>query len=369
MVDSYSENLWEFISASRKFGLQTIIETNLRTQEGKLIKRPLGSPKRLPNLNSIMFNFAQVHTHPTDEKFFPDTKVLIGPSAKKPLELQMPIIIAPMAYGFSLSEKAKIALAKGSKLAGIATSTGEGPFLPSERQAANKLIIQYNKGPWSKSEQILKQADMIEIYFGQGATGGVGHFIDEKEIDWVVKKRMGLSMGQQGVVHANFPGFNKPDYLIELIKYLKGITGGVPVGAKIAAGKYLEKDLEILLEAGADFITIAGAEAGAKNAPPILEDDFGLPSLWALCRASKYLEKQKVKDKVSLLITGGLATPGDFLKAVALGADAVYIGSIALFAMAHTQVLKAFPWEPPPDVVFFKGKYQNQLFFSAIIEL
>jgi len=72
---------------------------------------------------------------------------------------------------------------------------------------------------------------------------------------------------------------------------------------------------------------------------------------------------------VSLLITGGLATPGDFLKAVALGADAVYIGSIALFAMAHTQVLKAFPWEPPPDVVFFKGKYQNQLFFSAIIEL
>jgi glutamate synthase domain-containing protein 2 len=149
--------------------------------------------------------------------------------------------------------------------------------------------------------------------------------------------------------------------LKSLVDQLKSITEGVPIGAKIAAGKFLEKDMQILVEAGVDFITVDGAEAGTKNTPPILEDDFGLPLFWALCRAGSFIEKNNLKNKVSLLVSGGLSTPGDFLKAIALGADGVYIGSIALFAMAHTQVLKAMPWEPPPEVVFFKGKYQHKL--------
>jgi len=362
MVDKYPENLWEFVSASRKFGLQTIVETNLRTQEGKMIKRPLGSPKKFPNLNNVMFNFAQLHILPTDEGIIPDTRVTIGSCAKKPLELKMPILIAPMAYGLSLSEKAKVALAKGSALAGTATNTGEGPFLPSEREAADKLILQYNRGKWNKSKEILQAADMIEIYFGQGSTGGVGHYIDDKEIDWLVRQRMGLKWGEKGVIHATLPEIGMhPQALRNLIEELKEITGGVPIGGKIAAGKNIEKDLEILAEAQVDFITVSGAEAGTKNAPPILEDDFGLPLFWALCRANTFLNKHNLKNKISLLVSGGLAVPGDFLKAIALGADAVYIGSIALFAMSHTQVLKALPWEPPPEVIFFKGKYQHKL--------
>ncbi|KJS82511.1 MAG: glutamate synthase [Peptococcaceae bacterium BICA1-8] len=361
MVDKYPENLWEFVSASRKFGLQTIVETNLRTQEGKMIKRPLGSPKKFPNLNNVMFNFAQLHTLPTDEGIIPDTTVTIGPCAQKPLQLKMPIMIAAMAYGLSLSEKAKVALAKGSALAGIATNTGEGPFLPSERQAADKLILQYNRGKWSKSKEVLQAADMIELYFGQGATGGVGHYIENKEIDWLVRQRMGLKWREKGVIHAALPQIRNPQGLKKLIEELREITGGVPIGGKIAAGKNLERDLEILADAQVDFITVSGTEAGTKNAPTILEDDFGLPLFWALCRASTFLNKHNLKDKISLIVEGGLATPGDFLKAIALGADAVYIGSIALFAMSHTQVLKALPWEPPPEVVFFKGKYQNKL--------
>jgi len=362
MIDSYPENLWEFVSASRKFGLQTIVETNLRTEAGKIITRPLGTPKKLPSLNNVVFNFAQLHTLPTDEGIIPDTTVIIGPGAQKPLVLKIPIIIGGMAYGLSLSEKAKIALAKGSSLAGTATNTGEGPFLASERRAADKLILQYNRSKWNKSENVIKQADMIEIYFGQEATGGVGHYVDNNEVDRRVRKRMGLKGGETGVIHATLSRIsNEYQGLKDLVAELKEITGGVPVGGKIAAGKYLEKDLEILAEAEVDFITVAGAEAGAKNAPPILEDDFGLPLFWALCRSNKFLEKHNLKNKISLLVTGGLATPGDFLKAIALGADAVYIGSIALFAMAHTQVLKAMPWEPPPEIVFFKGKFQHKL--------
>ncbi|NLT94543.1 MAG: FMN-binding glutamate synthase family protein [Clostridia bacterium] len=362
MTDPYVENLWEFLSVARKYGLQTIVETNLRTEAGSIIHRPLGSPKKFPNLQGVMFNFAQLNTFPTDEGIIPDTSVIIGPCAQKPLEIKIPVLITAMAYGLSLSEKAKIALAKGSSLAGTATNTGEGPFLESERKAADKLILQYGRGKWSKEPEVLKKADMIEIYFGQGASGGVGHYIDDKEIDWLVRKRMGLKRGEKGVVHAAFPNISN-DYksLKDLVLELRTITGGVPIGAKIAAGKYLEKDLEILIEAGVDFVTVAGAEAGTKNTPPILEDEFGLPLFWALCRTAAFFEKNKLKGKVSLLISGGLTTPGDFLKAIALGADAVYIGSIALFAMAHTQVLKPMPWEPPPEVVFFKGKYQHKL--------
>lgn len=362
MTDPYTENLWEFVSASRKYGLQTIIETNLRTQAGSVIKRPLGTPKKFPNLNSVMFNFAQLETLPTDEGIIPNTSVVIGPCAKKPMEIKMPILISAMAYGLSLSEKSKVALAKGSSLAGIATNTGEGPFLESERKAANKLILQYSRAKWKKSPEILKKADMIEIYFGQGASGGIGHYVNDSEINWFVRKRMGLQWGEQGVIHATFPEISN-DYrgLKSLVDQLKSITEGVPIGAKIAAGKFLEKDMQILVEAGVDFITVDGAEAGTKNTPPILEDDFGLPLFWALCRAGSFIEKNNLKNKVSLLVSGGLSTPGDFLKAIALGADGVYIGSIALFAMAHTQVLKAMPWEPPPEVVFFKGKYQHKL--------
>ncbi|MFZ5753083.1 MAG: FMN-binding glutamate synthase family protein [Bacillota bacterium] len=361
MVDSYSENLWEFVSASRKVGLQTIVETNLRAQKGKMINRPLGSPKTFPNLDGIMFNCAQLHRLPTDEGTDIDTRVVIGPSAKKPLKIEMPIIISGMAYGLALSAKAKIALAKGSTMAGTATNTGEGAFLPAERKAAAKLILQYNRGKWSKSEKILKQADMIEIHLGQGARAGVGHKIEDKQINWKIKRMLGLRWGERAIIHANFPGIKEPNYLYHLVKYLREVTEGVPIGVKLAASKYIEEDLEIALEAGIDVIALDGSEAATKGTAPVLQDDFGLPTLFALTRATNYFQKHGLKDKVSLIMAGGLATPGNFLKAIALGADAVYIGSIALFAMSHTQVLKSIPWEPPTGVVFYKGKFQHKL--------
>jgi len=146
-----------------------------------------------------------------------------------------------------------------------------------------------------------------------------------------------------------------------LIRYLRELTGGVPIGAKIAAGNDLEKDLEILVEAGVDFIAIDGAEAATKGSPPILQDDFGIPTVFAVNRAAHFLLEQGVKDKVSLIVGGGLYTPGSFMKMLALGADAVYIGTIALFAMAHTQVLKAMPFEPPPQVVFAQSHFADRL--------
>lgn len=362
MIDPFSENLWEFVSAARKTGLQNIVETNLRGQSGQIIRRPLGSPKKIPDFDGIMFNFAQLHRLPTDEGMPIDTRVTIGPCARRPMQIDMPIMIAGMAYALSLSAKTKIALAKGSKAVGTATNTGEGPFLPGERKAAGKLIIQYNRGKWNKSAEILKQADMIEIYIGQGATGGVGYYIDDKEIDWKIRNMMGLGWGEKGVVHSALPGIKEnKDKLRDLVTYLKEITRGVPVGVKMAASKYLEEDLRIACASGVDFLTLDGSNAGSKGTAPILQDDFGLPTLFAVVRAANFLKKHELNNKVSLIVSGGLVTPGDYLKAIALGANAVYIGTIALFAMSHTQVLKPFPWEPPPELIWYKGKYQSKL--------
>ncbi|MBT9158323.1 MAG: Glutamate synthase (NADPH) large chain [Firmicutes bacterium] len=141
---------------------------------------------------------------------------------------------------------------------------------------------------------------------------------------------------------------------------MRGITGGVPIGAKIAAGMDIEQDITFLVKSGVDFIAIDGAEAATKGSSPTLQDDFGLPTVMALCRAVRQLEKLRARERVSLIVAGGLFTPGDFLKAMALGADAVYIGTAALFAVAHTQTLKALPYEPPTEVVWYTGRYASR---------
>jgi glutamate synthase domain-containing protein 2 len=360
MVDPYHENLWEPISASRKVGVQNIVEANLRSQYGKVIKRPLGSPKKFPDFENVMFNVAQLHRLPVDEKQPIDTAVTIGPNAQKPLQIKMPIMISGMAYALALSAKTKIALAKGSSLAGTATNTGEGAFLPAERKAADKLIIQYSRGEWTKSEDVFRQADAVEIHLGQGAGAGVGSIIPSKELTWTSKRAMGVKWGKRAFIHSTIPGMWHKNQMPRLVSLLREVSGGVPVGIKIAASKYIEKDLEIALGAGVDYIVLDGAQAGTKGSPPMLQDDFGLPTLFALARATKYLEKHKYKDKISLILSGGFYNPGQMLKALALGADAVYVGAIALFAVSHTEVLKAIPLEPPTSVVFATGKSRRK---------
>ncbi|MGI6330804.1 MAG: FMN-binding glutamate synthase family protein [Zhaonellaceae bacterium] len=360
MTDMYDENLWEFVSASTRVGLQNIVETNLRSEQGKVIERPLGSPRKFPSINSLTFNFAQLKSFPTPGDVPIDMSVTIGPEAAKPLHLKTPIIVSGMAYGYALSEAFKIALAKGASAAGTATNTGEGAWLDSERKAADKLILQYNRGSWSKEIHILQQADAIEIQLGQGAIGGVAHFMTSTNLNKKLRKAYGLLPGEHVVVHSRAPEINNPRELYNLVSRLRKITGGVPIGVKIGAGKYLEADLDMAVSSGVDYVAICGAEAATKGSPPILQDDFGLPTVFVLARAGRFWREQGLKGKVSLIAAGKLLTPGDFLKAIALGADAVYVGTMALFATAHTQVLHSIPFEPPTQVAWYNGKSQNK---------
>lgn len=358
-TNQYDENLWGFITSIDRIGLLKSIENSLRTESGHLIERPFGSPKVFPSLDRLMFSYAQVNTLPTTEDTLIDTSVVIGKNARKPLHLSLPIMISGMAFGIALTKNVKISLAKGAALAGTAYNTGESGLLPAERRAADQLILQYNRGHWRKSPEILKQADAIELQFGQGAIGGTFHALYPDKITRALRRQFEVKRGEPIIAHARIPGINQPQDLIKTVRELREITQGIPIGAKLGAGDELEKDIAWCLEAELDYIAIDGAEAASKGSPPILLDDFGLPTMVALVRAVNYLDKVQAKDKINVIISGKMLTPADFLKALALGADAVYIGSAAIFAAIHSRILKALPFEPPSQVAWYDGKYSK----------
>ncbi|HEX6972198.1 MAG TPA: FMN-binding glutamate synthase family protein, partial [Limnochordia bacterium] len=317
--------------------------------------------KGLSPFARLMFDARSLYRFPLPEDEPIRTDVVLGPLAGRPLRTAIPLLITGMAYGFALSEQAKIALAKGAAAVGTATNTGEGPYLESERKAARYLIVQYCRGEIERPREVLEKADMIEIQLGQGAVAALGRVRRPPEVDARLSRALGLPPGKRSVSHARFPHMHRPEDLADLVASLRQVTNGVPIGVKLPAGQHLEEELAVAVEAGVDVIALDGADGATKGSPPLLQDDFGLPTLHALCRAARYFEEHDLRGKVSLIISGGLFTPGDFLKALALGADAIYVGTIALWALTHTQVWHALPWEPPTQVVFYRGKHAHRL--------
>ena len=357
--DSYTENLFEWIPVTKKEGLINMIENVMRATQGKPPERPWGSHLHLSPWEKLLFNPVHLYRFPTQEDVKISTSVTIGKGANKPLKISIPLMIAGMSFGGALSKNAKIALAKGASMAGTATNTGEAGLMEEEREAATLLIGQYNRGGWLNTPDKYCRLDAIEIQLGQGAQGSTSQTTVASKIGQEYRDVYGLVEGEDAIAHSRLPGINSTKQFKELVRRLKDETD-VPVGLKIAATHYLEQEIQVALEAGVDFITIDGAEAGTHAAAPILEDDLGLPTLYAVSRASKYLSKKGAVN-VSLIAAGGLANPGQYLKAMALGADAVYIGTAAITALLGEQMTKTSPFEPPSDLVIYNAKMTDQL--------
>ncbi|WP_241236319.1 FMN-binding glutamate synthase family protein [Brevibacillus marinus] len=360
MSDTYAENLLEMLPAFLRMKPHLVFENSLRAHSGKVIERPFGSPRRFPHFDQLVFSPAQVHHFPTELDTAIDVTLTIGPRARRPLRIDIPLLLGGMGFGVGVSAKLRHALALGASQAGTAINSGHGPLLPEERSLAKHLIVQYHTAYWARFPEALQKADAVEIRFGQGALAGVGVTLPAQEIAGAARELMRLPEGVDGVIPSRHPELLVPEDLPKLVRHLREITSGVPIGVKMSAGKYLERDLERAVSAGVDFISIDGGQAGTKAAPPILQDDFGLPTIYALCRAVRFLENNKLKDRVTLLVGGSFFTPGDCLKAIALGADGVYLGTAALWAMTHTQVAKAVPWEPPTQLVYYGGKLEHR---------
>ncbi|AGA70481.1 glutamate synthase family protein [Desulfitobacterium dichloroeliminans LMG P-21439] len=360
LEDPFSENLLELWSAVRRTSFQNIIHISMRAETGKIIKRPLGSPKPFNHYDNLLFVPAQLVRSPIEVSVPVDLSVTLGPKAEKPMTLPIPLLIGGMGFGVGLSEQAKVALAKAAKELGTATNSGEGPFLAEERKAAGKFIWQVSRHDYGRDPQGIAAADMIEVQMGQGARMG-GHVIEPHEIKGKAQKIMGISPVSSLKGYATFPDITSPQDWPRFIRDLRKEVGGKPIGLKLMGGGRLEADLAIAIEAGFDVICVGGSQGGTAASSPTISDDFGMPSINNLVRTQRYLKEQGVRHEVSLIAAGGYATPGECLKALALGADAIYVGTVPLFALVHKQIGKVMPWEPLTQLVYYNSKYKNRL--------
>lgn len=358
--DQYTENLIEMIPSAQKVGITNLLEIAMRAKQGTPVSRPLGSPIHMSPWEKLLFNPVHLFRMPTPENVGIRTSITIGHRAKKPLTISIPVMIAAMSFGGALSKSTKIALAKAATAVGTATNSGEAGLMEEEREAAQLFIGQYNRGGWMNTPEKYKRLDAIEIQLGQGAQGSSPQRTTAKNIGDDFREVFELREGEDAVIHSRLPGVESKDDFIQLVKKLQDETG-VPVGLKIAATHHLEKELQIAVEAEVDFVTLDGAEGGTHGGAPTLQDDVGLPTLFAITRARDFFAEKKVTQDINLIATGGLITPGHMLKAIALGADAVYIGTTALMALISDQMVKTMPFEPPTSLVVYTGKLTDQL--------
>ncbi len=357
--DNYTRSIFAMVPILQKIGIRALVESNLRATDGEVLDRPLGSPIVLSPWEKLLFNPVHLYRFPVDDQTKIDTSTIIGPQALHPLKLAVPIIVTAMSWGTALSLKMKIALAKAASMAGTATNTGESPLLKEEREAAKLLIGQYSRGGLINKTEDLGQLDAIEIQLGQGAQAAAPVFQPSRFIGEEMREISDSPEGKPSKMPTRLKGVNNIIDFNKKVAELKQY--GVPVGVKFAATDYMEHELKIMVDAGVDFVVVDGAEAGTHAGPAILQDDMGLPTLIALARTSNYLEDLGVRDRVSIIAGGCLTTPGHFLKAKALGADAVYIGTIALMALLHTQLMKALPFEPATQIALYTGVFKEEL--------
>ena len=230
----------------QKLTWQNYFETNMRAATGKPLDRPYGSKRAIFSWEKLQFNPVYQTRSPLNSEITVSTAVTLGPKAQRPLQLNIPILIGGMAYGSGYSLKAKIALAKAATMAGTAANSGNGPFLEEERHYAAKYILQYNRGFWSKTEKILKQADMIEIALGHSARGSAPVRVAGKKITPEVAKRYGAIPGLEVLMDARLPEVETMDQWKGLVQRLKEISGGVPISVKFGASHYLEQEIGAL---------------------------------------------------------------------------------------------------------------------------
>lgn len=292
----------------------------------------MGSQKRMPfSFSDIHFVPAQVSKIPLDKEESVGTSVIIGPSAKKPLRLNSPIIISGMSFG-ATSKNVKLAISKVAKELGIGFNSGEGGILDEDYDAKEFLIAQYATGRFGIDEQVLKSVAAVEIRFGQGAYPGKGSYLPAKKMTPEVSRIRGLKGGEAAYSPAHHHDMTTPEEIAVKIGWLKEMTGGVPIGAKIGCGN-VEDDIRILSDAGADFISIDGFGGGTGATDAYVRNNVGIPLIAALPRARRALAELGTKGRISLIAGGGLRRSPDFAKCLALGADAVYIGTAALIAI------------------------------------
>ena len=319
----------------------TVSEIKYKAQLGKHRIRGCGTPRKLPHFDDLIFLPAQL-TRMSIDTYREDCKtqtVLGARFAKKPLVIETPIMISGMSYG-ALSKEAKIALAKATDIVGTSINNGEGGLLPEERANSYKQVVQILPSRMGFTLRNIEAADALEIIVGIGAKPGLsGHLMASKITKEIAEFRQ-LPQGIDLHSHPRHGDIFGADDLCLKMEELRDITDSeIPIFIKIAAGRVWD-DVKIAVKAGADGIVIDGAEGGTGAAPVVASNHLGIPTLPALVQAVRSLEDMGVKEEISLVVSGGIKDGADVAKALAIGADAVAIGTGAMIAMGCVVCLK-----------------------------
>lgn len=284
----------------------------------------------LPRWDDLQFVTAQLARKPLLDDAPVDTKLVLGPSAGKPLVLSIPIFVSDMSFG-ALSPEAKVALAKGAELAGTGICSGEGGMLPEEQAANSRYLYELASAKFGFEESLLPRVQAFHFKGGQGAKTGTGGHLPANKVTAKIAQVRRLPEGTPAVSPATFPDLHTPDDFKRLADRVRELTGGIPVGFKLSA-QHIEDDIAFALEASADYLILDGRGGGTGAAPLIFRDNISVPTIPALARARRFLDAQGRED-VSLIVTGGLRTPADFAKAMALGADGIAVANAAMQAI------------------------------------
>jgi methylamine---glutamate N-methyltransferase subunit C len=333
---SVLERNWGYIPprASATFDPHSVAEIRRAAATGIYDIRGGGAKRKVPHFDDLLFLGASMSRYPLEgyrERC--DTNVVLGSRfAKRPIELAIPVMIAGMSFG-ALSAQAKEALGRGATLAGTATTTGDGGMTPEERGQSKTLIYQYLPSRYGMNPDDLRKADAIEIVIGQGAKpGGGGMLLGQKISDRVAKMRS-LPQGIDQRSACRHPDWTGADDLEIKIVELRELTGWEkPIFLKIGASRpYF--DVALAVKAGADVVVLDGMQGGTAATQDVFIEHVGIPILAAIRNAVQALQDLGMHRKVQLIVSGGIRNGADVAKALALGADAVAVGTAALIAL------------------------------------
>ncbi|MBL4696678.1 MAG: FMN-binding glutamate synthase family protein [Rhizobiaceae bacterium] len=293
-----------------------------------------GAKRKVPNFDDLLFLGASMSRYPLEGyREACGTNVTLGDRfASKPIELDIPITIAGMSFG-SLSAQAKEALGRGASIAGTSTTTGDGGMTPEERGQSKMLVYQYLPSRYGMNPDDIRKADAIEIVVGQGAKPGGGGMLLGQKISERVAEMRDLPMGIDQRSACRHPDWTGPDDLEIKIQELREITNWEkPIYIKIGGARpYYDTALSI--KAGADVIVLDGMQGGTAATQEVFIEHVGMPTLACIRPAVQALQDMDMHRKVQLVVSGGIRNGADVAKALALGADAVSIGTAALIAL------------------------------------
>ncbi|GBF25508.1 glutamate synthase [NADPH] large chain [bacterium MnTg02] len=320
---------------------------------------------------------AQLHRPPLLDEQPVGTEIVIGANAQKPLQLAIPLLVSDMSFG-ALSEPAKIALARGAELAGTGICSGEGGMLSEEQQANSRYFYELASARFGFGWDKLSKVQAFHFKGGQGAKTGTGGHLPGAKVKGKIAEVRGLKEGEAAISPPRFPDWTEVRQIRDFADEVRDRTGGIPIGYKLSA-QHIEKDIDAALEVGVDYIILDGRGGGTGAAPIIFRDNISVPTIPALARARRHLDSSGRED-ITLVITGGLRKPADFIKALALGADAIALSNAAMQAIGCIAMRSCHTNNCPVGIATQKPHLVSRLvveksarqlanFFDASVEL